>query len=411
LSNDDRGVTAIVFALALVPVMGMVGLSVDYSLSLRVKAHLQASTDAAALAMASASGKTDNERVALGQTVLNGTFNNDLIRASLAGSDLSVNGDVSVVTATANVPLAFGGLVGIQSLAVGASSKSSAGSKATNSMACILAVGPGGTGVSTNSSIITSDCGLYSNSSSSSAFDFRGNSRISTQFNCVVGRYSKDSQASVSPNVKTGCSVMSDPFASMAAPSNATASCRYNGKRARDGDILSPGVYCSGLEIDSGASVTFTAGTYIIRDGNFKIGSNARVSGSDVLFYLTGANSVMDFGSSAVVRFKGLTSGTQKGMVVWSATANNSNHKLGCSGMSYFEGAVYSPGTAIEINGAVNGSADWTAWVVRQVLMGSSSSLVINSNFSSSTTPMPTALSSGGMVYAATVAGTPRLIQ
>ena len=43
----------------------------------------------------------------------------------------------------------------------------------------------------------------------------------------------------------------------------------------------------------SGATATFAAGVYVIKDGQFKIGSSATATGSDVLFYLTGSNSVV----------------------------------------------------------------------------------------------------------------------
>jgi hypothetical protein len=180
---------------------------------------------------------------------------------------------------------------------------------------------------------------------------------------------------------------------------------------------INPGIYCNGLEIKGGVTVTLNEGAYIIKNGRFKIGSSAVVSGTNVLIYMSGSNSTFDWGSSSEVKLKGRTDGDQKGIVFWSASSNSSNHKFGCNNASYLEGVVYSPSTGVEIgsSGTVNGTADWTAWVVRRLQMGSSAGLSIQTKFSSGATPMPDALASGGLNYllaaGATVNNQPYLIR
>src|SRR6187399_2914757 len=49
---DRRGNVAAIFALAIIPVVGLVGMAVDYSRGNSVRAALQAALDATALAMA-----------------------------------------------------------------------------------------------------------------------------------------------------------------------------------------------------------------------------------------------------------------------------------------------------------------------------------------------------------------------
>ena len=196
---------------------------------------------------------------------------------------------------------------------------------------------------------------------------------------------------------------MADPFStSLVAPSGASSTaCDYDGKKVESSGSISGGVYCNGLEIKGSVTVTLNAGVYVIKNGQFKIGSSATVTGTDVLIYMTGSNSVFDWGSSSVVQLKGRTDGAQKGVVFWSASTNAANHKFGCSNTSYLEGVVYSPSTGIEIgsSGTVNGTADWTAWVVKRLQLGSSAGLSIQTKFSSGATPMPDAIASGGLNY------------
>ena len=267
-------------------------------------------------------------------------------------------------------------------------------------------------GVTTNTSALTANCGLYVNSSSPTGLDVDGDSVVKTMYSCVVNNYSKDSGATITPAPIRNCPVMEDPFASLAAPAKATASCNFTKMKA-SGGTLSPGVYCEGLEIEGGKTVTFNPGIYIIRNGQFKIGSSARVTGNDVLFYMAGTNSTFDFGSSAVVKFKGLTEatgGALKGLVVWNPTQNGASerHKFGCSSESFLEGAVYSPKTTVEIgsNGLVNSTADWTLWIVKQLAMGSSWALNLQTKFSTGATPMPQAVSEGKINYQLTAGKT-----
>ena len=49
-AKDRRGATAVIVALAVVPIIGLMGFSIDVGNALRVQHALQASTDAAALA-------------------------------------------------------------------------------------------------------------------------------------------------------------------------------------------------------------------------------------------------------------------------------------------------------------------------------------------------------------------------
>src|SRR5690242_1304310 len=52
LKNDESGNIAVIFVLALLPVMGSVGMAVDYSRANSVRTAMQAAVDSTALALA-----------------------------------------------------------------------------------------------------------------------------------------------------------------------------------------------------------------------------------------------------------------------------------------------------------------------------------------------------------------------
>jgi Flp pilus assembly protein TadG len=72
---NERGNVAMLFALSLVPIIGMTGLAVDYARLTNLKEVLQSSIDSAALSLAaSASDDTDAELTALAQRIIDDTF-------------------------------------------------------------------------------------------------------------------------------------------------------------------------------------------------------------------------------------------------------------------------------------------------------------------------------------------------
>jgi len=48
-----------------------------------------------------------------------------------------------------------------------------------------------------------------------------------------------------------------------------------------------PRVYCGGIEATGGATLNLDPGSYILDRGNFAVGSNSTVSGTDVTIILT----------------------------------------------------------------------------------------------------------------------------
>lgn len=407
LRRDEKGSVGLLFGLAVLPIVLAIGMSIDYARVIHTQEKLQQAADAAAMAATSKLDATAQVRREIAAAVFQENASGTHATGSISPA-VTLTSTGASVTATANVPATFTKIVGIDTFGVEVTS-AGAGELITTPAAvrraCVLALqsSNNGWGFYTNSSTIEADCGFYANATTFNAFDANGTSSIATSFTCVGGGVDKDSGVTFDPAPTTGCPPMSDPFSTLAVPSNAASSCTYSKKRV-DGNttaILTPGIYCEGIDIGSSARVTFQPGTYIIRDGEFRIGSSAIVSGDDVFFYLAGSNSRFDWGSSAEVRFTGRTSGTYKGMLLWHNYANSNQNKFGCSSVSYVEGAIYSPRTGLEINsnGTVGASADWTVWVVKWLQLGSSAGLAVNSNFQGSATPMPAALEGGGLAY------------
>src|SRR5262249_20153707 len=90
------------------------------------------------------------------------------------------------------------------------------------------------------------NCGIYSDSASSSAISLNGSATVTAGGICSVGGYSG---SGFTPSPQTHCPVISDPFASIGAP--ATPGCSYNNKQVQpnQSETLDACLYTNGLTL------------------------------------------------------------------------------------------------------------------------------------------------------------------
>jgi Flp pilus assembly protein TadG len=138
--RDKKANLAVIFAIALLPILEAIGCATDYSLAVRVKSKLQAAADAASVAAVSQSSPgyaaaevmSGNGSVAAGVTDANNVFNGNLSGAT-GYTGLLVTSTVTKTSATlasnvqfsANVPVTFMKVIGWNYMTVTGDSKSS----------------------------------------------------------------------------------------------------------------------------------------------------------------------------------------------------------------------------------------------------------------------------------------------
>ena len=122
LGRETSGTVAIVFGLAVVPVIGLIGAAVDYSRAVGARATLQAATDAGVLQAAqTAGGLSHAAQLQRIKDVITGR----LAGTPLSGIDVSVtssNGSIQV-KASGNVPTTIASLLGHKTVPVSATTQ------------------------------------------------------------------------------------------------------------------------------------------------------------------------------------------------------------------------------------------------------------------------------------------------
>lgn len=375
--NED-GQVGVIFALALVPLLGFTSAAVDYSKLTRERNAISIALDAAVLAAANNNSIVDSEKDEYAEAHFLANYNGKMDLTLVPG----LESDRVRLSAEGDLKLAFGNLVGIKNPKL---SESSAAVIANENTICLLALNETASesilfdgGISYTSPT----CAVYSNSANSSAIVSRSYQIPSAKSFCAVGGANGD----FSPYAKGECAKVGDPYEGTSAPKipeacttplNELVVLKDNASRAiseeqaqeefrmrlsaalsvlqetaslnaaveaffsyettpiYDADLnanidisenrtgsdvdIKPGNFCGGLTVD-GINVDFLPGEYIIKDGPLSFINGAEAIAEDVTFILSGTGAVLNVQSESSVDLKAPSTGVRKGLAVMEAT-------------------------------------------------------------------------------------------
>ena len=264
----------------------------------------------------------------------------------------------------------------------------------TPSASCIYVIGTGNIpgAFSIGSATVTSSCGIYVNSSSSSAMSLGGSATVNATQILLHGNYSKSNKSVLSPTPVTAADVFADPLASLPAPS--FSGCDHvNWSWSSSSSVtLNPGVYCGGISITGSGTVTFNPGIYIMNGGGFNWGGSATLNGSHVMFYITGQSGYsaapLNASGNGSINLTAPNSGTYEGLLFYqdrNVTYSTANTFIGNSS-SVTSGAFYFPTTSLTYSGSSTGR--YQALVVKSI------TITGNANFLNDPSGSYTALAS-----------------
>lgn len=376
--KNESGQVGMIFALALVPLLGFTSAAVDYSKLTRERNAISIALDAAVLAAANNNAINDSEKDEYAEAHFLANYNGKMDLTLVPG----LESDRVRLSAEGSLELSFGNFVGIQNPKI---SESSAAVIANENTICLLALNETASqsilfdgGISYTSPT----CAVYSNSVNSSAIVSRSYQEPSAKSFCAVGGADGD----FSPYAKGECAEVGDPYANTPSPeipvvcttplnelvvlkdntSNAVseeqaqeefmlrlsaafvafeetesfsaaveAFFSYETTPVYDEDLsanidisqnmtgsdvdIKPGTFCGGLTVD-GINVDFLPSEYIIKDGPLSFINGAEATAEDVTFILSGSGAVLNIQSESSLNLKAQTTGVRKGLAVMEAT-------------------------------------------------------------------------------------------
>ena len=384
LFGDRKGATAITVAFALTGIAGMAGLATEasdwYLTSRKMQSAADAAAFSAATALAAGESKTDftNEaKYVAASAGYNFTAGTNSVSVTVnnppaTGSHTSDNKAVEVLISQPQTPL-LSGLF----LSSGPTIKArSVATAAINGTGCVLALDRGNVVDATdtgNGTLNLTNCAIYINSDDpTGALTMTGNATINAAGAYITGGVSTTGNAALntSGNTHTGVAPINDPYANVPVPSY--SGCNY-GTSSTSAYTLSShtnatlstvangiGVFCHGINLSGGSSLTLNPGIYIINGG----GTNAlSLSGQSTLnatggvtLVLTGSGTDyagVSFSGGSTVNLTAPSSGPTAGLAFFqdrNAPATGSDSLTGGSTQN-ITGAIYFPNQSVNFTG------------------------------------------------------------
>lgn len=442
---DRRGAMAMTLGLMMTGFAGMVALSVDVSDWYGARRAMQASADAGALggALALKGGASNAQAISAGTT--DAQLNGGGLGAGATVS-VTINSTTQAVTATVSkrATLLLSGLFLSSAPMITATATAGLISTSNSSQppVCLLVTSPTAANVvqlSGSSSIQASGCQVVVNSTSTSAINLSGNTQIYSRTLCGPGGHNVTGSSTLSP-AETPCPALADPYAHMTVPAaaNATLACNYTNFQTYGSNYYSytdpssgqtvsnttnatasgsqfsysggalympAGIYCGGINLGAYTNVVFRPGIFVLRNGGLNTSGNTTASGAGVGFYLTGTgtavqlqNDYVDLSAQTTLTITAPTSGDMKGIAIYqdnSAATGTLTNTLSGNSTINFTGLLYFGNQNVTVSGSSeNQSAGFTCMIAYTVNYSGYSTLYLNSNYASTTVPVPTGLQS-----------------
>ncbi|MFI5012912.1 MAG: pilus assembly protein TadG-related protein [Hyphomicrobiales bacterium] len=392
--REQRGNTALLFALLLPVMVGFAGVAIDYTNAVSQRSKLQGIADASALAAAREFrlGNANPATIALvAANFARAELTGRNLSATVAPSTDTTNKTVTVRLA-ASVPSFFKRFTGVAatSISVSATARMVGGAPIcvigldTNANSTVL--------LDKNARLQAPNCSVYSNSQEPNGLMAKHNATMAAAFICSAGGKSSPGPGSFTPTPQTDCPVLPDPLLSRPLP--VAGACTQTATVVNGGMLsLTPGTYCNGLTLTNNATVTMSPGVYVFKDGPLLVTGGASLSGSHVNLHFSGSDAVFNLDSASSISLTAPVSGNMAGILI-SEDRNSpvgQQHQILSNDARTLLGTIYLPQGLLYV-GANNPVADQSAYtivVVRQFSLSEGPTMILNTNYGGTNIPVP----------------------
>lgn len=398
--RDRRGGVAVLLAMSLVPLVSTVAITVDLSTWYAARERYQAAADGAALASArelriANASPQHISRVAEGY--VNGSLATEGERPAVSASVSPARNAVQV-DVTGQVSPIFTRILTdrLQTVSVRAVARVSG-----TLPVCAIGLDPAmeKTLHLDRSARLTADrCAVYSNSRHAQGLRVDADAAVRAGLICSAGgRFGRGT--SFEPQPLTDCPPMPDPLEARQPPAVGYCDPAAPGRRVTTNETLSPGLYCGGLHVTDGASVTLLSGVYIIANGPFRVDKNARVTGRHTSFYFTGDAALIDFRSDSEISLTAARDGSLAGLLFFEdpRAPLDRNFKITSDNARMLLGTIYLPRGQLFVDARrpVADLSAYTVIVARRLKLSEGPNLVLNTDYSATDIPVPKGVGPG----------------
>jgi hypothetical protein len=204
-------------------------------------------------------------------------------------------------------------------------------------------------------------------------------------------------QGPIAPPAITDAPAIPDPFATLdiVIPKQCTD---HGIKLSAGTQSLNPGVHCGDISLSGSAVLTLNPGEHYFLNGQFKLSDTSQVVGTDVVLIFKG-NWQLKCQDDSYVSLTGRQAGAYAGFVLVTDRSFSGKLSISTDHARQLHGTIYLPDATLDITGTGNKVADqspWTVVVAKAVTTDGSADLVINSNYTASSVPVPPGVGTSG---------------
>ncbi len=397
------GNVALNFALIAPVLMAMIGFGIDYSTWNNQSDRLQAAADAAAIAAASEMYLANASTSQVSSTAqIVGSANlatqmdthGNVATGKFATEVLVDNGGIKV-TATQDRIRNFTGLIPME---LAPFTTSAVARPMGGGRICAVMLEPDNSKalyMTKKSRLTAKGCAIYSNSTSSQGLVVDSSAKLITEFTCSAGGKAGKTY-NFEPQPQLDCPPIVDPLRYRPEPK--VGACKFTDTEIEGGKhTLSPGVYCGGLTVTDDADVTFEAGVYIIKDGEFTVEKGGSVTGEYVGFFFTGKKSVLYFAADSHIDLKAPRDGEMAGILFFESRQmtekdkDKSRQLIKSNDARNLLGTIYMPKGELHVEGnsPIADRSAYTIIVVKSLQVDEGPNLVLNIGYGDTDVPVP----------------------
>jgi Flp pilus assembly protein TadG len=375
VATNRDGASAVIVGLSLTALVGGAGIATEAGLWYATDRQMQGAADSAAVSAAVAYGSGDTatsdytaqaQAVAASDGFTNGAGGVTVTvnRPPTSGNYTTTQKAIQVVIAQPQTRL-FSQLFLAKNPTISVAAVAIAGASGNG---CVLALDTGnvvGVSESGGASIGLNNCSLYVNSPSSDALTMSGGASIDALSAFISGGVDTSGGASLKTTDGTnlGTAPTPDPYANVQIPPfsgcNQTNYSLSGGKtQTIDATGTTPYVFCNGLSLSGGASLTLGPGIYVIDRGSFSISGGTKLNatgGVTIIFTSsTGSNyATANISGGATVNITAPSSGPTAGLAFFQSRSAPSTGSDSFSGgaSQNITGAIYFPNQNVNYSG------------------------------------------------------------
>lgn len=385
LWGDRRGTVAVLLALMLPVVLGMLTLGVETGLWFATRRSLQGAADAAALsgAFEVQAGLNDAAAAAALDASRNGftagsgatiTVNNPPLSGAYAGDARAVEVILSQPQSLLLSQLFLNALtIQARAVALGADGQG---------QYCVLGLDTSEADtiyLSNNARLPNASCGAASNSTNASGLNLKNNASISGAIAVAATSYHLSNNAEIEGAAKTGV-VTDDPYADVTRE-NLPACTGQTSQGWNNVTInLTPGNFCSGMDFKNNATVNFAPGTYYVQS-KLTFQNNAIMNATGGVTIVVVGNYAIDIGNNAIINITAPSSGNYAGLAFFGDRSGTSTVKQVFSNNTTLNitGAIYFPNQIAELDNNASTSANGCSQLIaRKVIFSNNANLPSN---------------------------------